>query len=383
LFTSQINALNYARAFSATQHQFVIAILVPGRNTEAYEEKLAIFDNIRSPNVTFAPIYLKSGDESLGNILNPFTLLHDLSAVFRTLRKHKPDAVVGMYVIHAYPLAFLKKLLRFTLFTIVSGGDLEMHATFLWRLVRRIVYSNSRAIFTVGHRLQREIEEESGYRAIVVPTGADTDFFRPTDRARIRKSRGYRQDDFVLLTLSRLAAPKRVDDAIRAFKQVKDRHKHNRALKMIIAGQGPEKARLTELCHELRLSHDVKFTGFVGRATKLELFNLANVYVLVSDHEGMPFSLMEAMSCGTVCVCSNVGDIPNLINDSLNGFLITPGNPKLLASRIEEIMDRSEQELSLIARRARQTILDGYDFRKSSKEMLDKIEKSMYRRYSA
>lgn len=377
LFTSQMNALNYARAFSATKHQFVIVTLVPGRNTEAYEETLAIFDNIRSPNVSFSPIYLRSADESFRSILDPLTLLHDLSAVFRTLRRHKPDAVVGMYVIHAYPLVFLKKLLGFTLFTIVSGGDLEVHRTTLWRLVRRLVYSNSKVIFTVGHRLQEEIEEESGYKAIVAPTGADTDFFQPIDGARIRKSYRYRKDDFILLTLCRLVRPKRIDDVIRAFKQVKDRHKHNHRLKMIIAGDGPEKTALTELCHELRLSHDIEFAGFVGRDTKLELFNLANVYVIASDHEGMPFSLMEAMSCGSVCVCSNVGDIPSVVHDSLNGFLITPRNPQLLASRIEEIMDRSEQELSLIGRRARQTILDGYDFRKSSKEMLDIIERSM------
>jgi len=373
-----MNALNYARAFSTTKHQFVIAMLVPGRNTEAYEKILTIFENVRSPNVTFSPIYLKSGDESFRNILNPFTVLHDFSAVFWTLRRHKPDAVVGMYVIQAYPLVFLKKLLGFTLFTIVSGGDLEMHTTILWRLVRRIVYSNSKVIFTVGERLQKEIEEESGYRAIVAPTGADTDFFQPIDRAQIRKRYGYRKHDFILLTLCRLVRSKRIDDVIRAFKQVKDRHKHDRRLKMIIAGDGPEKVALTELCHELRLSHDIEFAGFVGRDTKLGLFNLANAYLIASDHEGMPFSLMEAMSCGSVCVCSNVGDIPNLVRDSLNGFLITPRNPQLLASRIEEIMDLSEQELSLIGSRARQTVLDGYDFRKSSKEMLDIMERSMF-----
>jgi glycosyltransferase involved in cell wall biosynthesis len=88
----------------------------------------------------------------------------------------------------------------------------------------------------------------------------------------------------------------------------------------------------------------------------------------------MPFSLMEAMSCGCICVCSNVGDIPYVIEDSSNGFLIRPREPELLADKIEEIMGRSTKELLGIRRRARQTILKKYESTKWTKYMIDIIE---------
>jgi len=146
---------------------------------------------------------------------------------------------------------------------------------------------------------------------------------------------------------------------------------------MIVAGSGPDESKLMQMCNELHLSESVLFTGSVSNATKRDLFNVADVYVMASYQEGMPFSLMEAMSCGCICLCSNVGDISHLVGDAVNGFLIAPRKPQLLANKIEDIMNRSELELSIIRRRARQTILERYDFRKLTKEMVEIIQDTM------
>ena len=274
-----------------------------------------------------------------------------------------------MYANHAYPLILLKHVLNFQLFTIVSGGDLELQNHPVWRMIRRAVYKNSVAIFTVATRLKFGIERESGYQAIVIPTGADTDYYAPVGSTMdLRQKHNLDKDDFLILTLSNLTERKKIDDVIRAAKTVKG----SGNVKMIIAGDGPEKNNLVNLCTEL--GQDAIFLGYVDESTKRELFNIADAYVLASYQEGMPFSVMEAMSCGCICICTNVGDLPRLIRNSVNGYLVKPRQPAQIASKIEEIMHKSEQQRRTIKENARKTILDGYDFRKLAGDMIEIIE---------
>ncbi len=279
LFTSQINALNYARAFAGIDQQFVVVILVPKQERKHYEELLAQFDLAPRPNVTLSPIFLESPNEKFRNFLNPRNLFHDFGAILRTLRKHRPDAVIGMYIIHTYPLVLLRRFVGFTLFVIVSGGDLEQHEGFMWRSIRRIVYYNSQLIFAVGYRLKAEIERETGSRVLVIPTSADPDFYRPIRDTNLRRKYGLSRNDFVVLTLSRLVEAKCIDDVINAVKQLSNKHMN---VKMIIAGDGPDEERLTHMRDALRLEESIFFTGWIGDATKRDLFNIADVYVIAS-----------------------------------------------------------------------------------------------------
>jgi len=196
-----MNSLNYARAFAGIDHQFIVVTLVPKLKKKHYEKLFAQFDEIDWRNVAFSPIFLESANESFRSFSNSRDLFRDFAAIVRTVTEHRPDAVIAMYAIHAYPLILLKKLLGFGLFAIVSGGDLELHKGVIWTIIRKAVYSNSRIVFTVGHRLKAQIEKESGCRAFVIPTGTDPDYYRPTNDsdARLRKEYRFSADDFVVL----------------------------------------------------------------------------------------------------------------------------------------------------------------------------------------
>jgi glycosyltransferase involved in cell wall biosynthesis len=376
LFSSQImNAVHYARAFSTLEHQFVIAILVPSGMRTEYQRIVYQSECVKSSNVRFSPIFLLAPDESLRNLCNPFVLIHDLAAITRTIGAFKPHAIIAKYVIHAYPLIVLKTVLKFALFVIVSGGDLYHHRSVIWRTIRRIIYSRSRAIFTVAERLKSEIRRESGYDAVVFPTGSDPDFFRPIPGRELRNKYGYTTEDFVILTVSQLLERKRLDDVIRACKILKD--DGCGGVRAIIVGDGPELTKLKRLSAELGLAENVVFTGLVDRTTKLELFNVADVYAIPSYQEGLPFSLMEAMSCACICIGANVGDISVAIQDGINGFLISPCQPQMLAERIEHIMNLPREESLSIRRQARQTIVERFDFAKSTRAMIETVSKSL------
>jgi glycosyltransferase involved in cell wall biosynthesis len=291
LFSSQIlNVLIYAKAFSKIKkHKFIIVTLVPRYQYKEYEIFFSKFNDIKSSNIVFSPIYLRTPDESFKNFFNLITLLHDFKKIVKILAKHKPEVVIGKYIIHSYPLVLFKKLFRFNLYVIASGGDIELHTSLFWKIIRLIIYNNCEKIFSVGNKLKKEILDESGKEAFVIPTGTDPDFFKPLNCSFLRKKYGYHINDFILLTLSLLIPRKGTDQVIRSFSLLKKDKISPK--KMIIAGDGPEKRNLLKLSSALKIGGSVIFTGFVSNNEKLELFNIASVYILGSFGEGLPFSL--------------------------------------------------------------------------------------------
>lgn len=377
LFSSQIMTVHkYAQAFSSIPHEFVITPLVRLDGKDEHERYMNLFEKTLSPNVRFLPIYLRSPNESFRNLLNPLKLLRDFQSIFKVIQLARPDAIIGMYLLHAYPLVFLKSVLNFKLFTLAVGGDIYEKRTITYSLVRRIVCRNSERIFVVGYELRNMIKKESNCSAIVIPTGVDPTFFRALDlKPFLRSKWGIKQEEFVVLSLCLLVKRKRVEDIIKAIRILKNNQ--SRSIKLIIAGEGPDKPFLEELSSQLGLETNVIFLGFVSEQEKLELLNLTDVYVLASLQEGLPFSLLEAMSSECICITTPVGDIGQVIVDGRNGFIIDLTDPNGIAEKIKEIISFPAKEISLIQRQARRTIIDGYDFRVIVKRMIDIMLRNM------
>ncbi len=103
-----------------------------------------------------------------------------------------------------------------------------------------------------------------------------------------------------------------------------------------IGGDGEvDKARA--LAHELGLESHVEFLGWVGGNEKNELLRDADIFVLPSYNEGLPVSLLEAMSWGIPVISTTVGGIPDLVEDHVNGYLISPGDRLALQSLLEQL----------------------------------------------
>jgi len=372
LFTSQImNTFNYIRAFAGIDHEFVVVILVPRQRRKQFEDAASKLDDVPRPNIVVIPIFLASSNENLRNFLNIRNFAHDVVAVARTIRNYRPDLAIGMFVIHAYPLVILSRVYGFSLYVVVSGGDLYLHNEIWWKIIRKVVYANTKIIFTVGDELKRMIEEESGHIPEVIRTGTDPNYYRPLKDVSLRERYGFSSSDLIVLTLCQLIDRKGVDDVMMAVRHLAERH---RTMKMIVAGDGPIKPKLMKMASDLGLNEIMHFTGLVDEKTKRDLFNVTNAYVLASYAEGLPFSLLEAMSCECICIASNVGDVPRVIRDSINGFMITPGDHKRLAKRIEFAINLPDSAISAIGKRARQTIVERYNFQKSIKRMIELMQ---------
>lgn len=132
--------------------------------------------------------------------------------------------------------------------------------------------------------------------------------------------------------VARFAAPKNQADLLYALAAVDSR---DWCVELI--GDGEKRAECKQLAEKLGISEQVVFTGEVQDVP--ERLQKCDVFALISDWEGLPFSIIEAMRAGLPVVASDVGGIPELVTDGVNGFLAPRDDKRLLTKRFQELLE--------------------------------------------
>ncbi|MCI0602669.1 glycosyltransferase family 4 protein [bacterium] len=146
-------------------------------------------------------------------------------------------------------------------------------------------------------------------------------------------------------------------------------------IEITIIGDGPERGELMKRCENLSAKGLIRFAGKVTNQDLLRHFSTQDVVVLVSDFEGMPVSILEAMGQGCVPVVSEIrSGIPEIIRDGHNGFIVSAADSNLFAQRIVRLArDRSlRQTLSF---HAYNTIRDHYELKQMGDKYLRLFER--------
>ena len=173
------------------------------------------------------------------------------------------------------------------------------------------------------------------------------------DGSNYRKNLGFGESDFLVGTVGRLCHLKGQKYLIKAAAQViKDVQ-----AKFVIVGDSslPEDIKyissLHELVKELDLEEHIVFTGY--RRDVLEITRLFDVAVIPSLTEGFGRTVAEAMSLGVPVIATNVGGIPEIIEDGISGFLVPPAEPVNCANKIIELAkdDRKRREIGISGRK--------------------------------
>lgn len=134
-----------------------------------------------------------------------------------------------------------------------------------------------------------------------------------------------------IFTAGRLVHQKGVDLVLRAYAQARETVG---GCRLIVAGDGPERAALTRLADDLGLDGDVSFVGTVGRGRLAELMCGADAFAFPSRQEAFGIALLEAMAAGTPAVAARVGGIPEFARDGENALLVAPEDADGLAAAL-------------------------------------------------
>lgn len=187
---------------------------------------------------------------------------------------------------------------------------------------------NADEIIVLSKSAQQYFQDSYGRKTVFIPNGMDPKTELPA--REIAEHWDLSQGSYILY-LGRLVPEKRPELLIEAFKGL-DTQK-----RLVIAGGGSDTSEYEKQLHELAQSDSrVLFTGFVTGKPLAELYSNAYCYVLPSDVEGMPMSLLEAMAYGRACVTSDIPECADVLADA--GITFTKGNVSSLGDALAELL---------------------------------------------
>jgi glycosyltransferase involved in cell wall biosynthesis len=278
----------------------------------------------------------------LAKLQVPLFVFFELAYTIMIAYKEDIDVIHSHWIIpQGLVGAICKKVTKAKHVVSIHGSDINLclNNNFL-RAILRFILSNADHICTNSSFTYHQLEKasrSSREKTTVIPMGIDMNRFNIRRRALAETNTHPKK---TILSVGRLIDWKGTKYLLLAMEQVL---KQLPDTQLIIGGTGPEKENLVRLTVELNIQDSVIFAGYIEDKNLLEYYSQADVFVLPSidvngQTEGLGVVLIEAMACSVPVIGSDVGGIPDIIQDGYNGYLVQEKNPEVLSDRIVELL---------------------------------------------
>ena len=217
--------------------------------------------------------------------------------------------------------------------------------------ITRFSIEESDRVTVISQYLKQVTQREFGLQGdvVVIPNFVNCDVFQPGD-GECRRADFVREGEKVLLHLSNFRPIKRVADVVEIFALVR----REIPAKLLMIGDGPDRAAAEWMARQKGVARDVLFLGKQSQVHTL--LNCGDVLLLPSDLESFGLAALEAMACGVPAICSNVGGLPEVIEDGVEGYLVPARDVGSMAARALDILTSPERREQM-GRAARQRAL--------------------------
>ncbi len=258
----------------------------------------------------------------------------------REIKAFAPDVVISFIADYNIVTALACKGIKTHLIVSERNDPARRPVKKLMRIIRNIVYRKADGYVFQTPDAQAYFSKKIQKRSVVIVNPFDT----KSMPLAVEGERSPR-----IAVVNRLAPQKRVDNVIRAFARLSKDHQE---YELDILGDGPEREKLENLAKELSVADKVHFHGRVDNV--LETIRGMQLFVLASDFEGMPNTLIEAMCMGLACIATDcpVGGPRMLIEHEKNGYLIKVGSEEA----VYEALCRLIEDRSLAERIAKKAV---------------------------
>ena len=317
-----------------------ISYAVPVRMTEAsdrihfHEVEMLNYPLFDHPPYTLAlatQMYNVAVNESLDLLHVHYAIPHSVSA-YLARAMLKPGKLPFVTTLHGTDITLVgmdRSYLPITRFSIEESDAVTAISEYLRQVTVR------------EFEVQRPVE--------VISNFVNCEVFRPMD-GRARRKEFATDREKIVVHLSNFRPVKRIPDVIEIFDLVR----REVSAKLLLIGDGPERATAEWLVREKGLTQDVIFQGKQNQVQ--ELLSFADVLLLPSDLESFGLAALEGMACGVPAVCSKVGGLPEVITDGVEGYLVPPRDVETMAARALEILTSPERHHQM-SKAARQRAL--------------------------
>ncbi|PCJ57041.1 MAG: hypothetical protein COA79_17070 [Planctomycetota bacterium] len=201
-------------------------------------------------------------------------------------------------------------------------------------------------------------EEKTFFSRIAV----DTKKFAPTQKEA-------RTKDFLrILWVGRIVPIKNIELLLEGIKYLLDK---GIPLKLTIVGTGGEQKKMEEKAKKLKIDSNIEWVGQVGINDLPPYYQNTDLFVLTSDSEGLPSSMLEAMSCEKPVILTNVGSISDVVEYNKNGFLFEPKNLNEFTELLLKFIQLDHKTKKEIGKAAREKITAHFSIDNISNEHLN------------
>lgn len=255
----------------------------------------------------------------VGMNLTPYTLYQSINWQLRALLEagERFDLIDAHYF---YPDGVAAAMLgrEFGLPVVITARGTDINLIPQFPRPRRLILKaaeDAQALITVCQALKDQLIALGvlGSKITSLRNGVDLEQFKVLDRATLRAK--WQLNGFVVASVGHLIERKGHHLVIDALTRVPD-------ATLLIAGAGPDRAKLEAQARALGVSHRVRFLGALNTENLREIYNCADALVLASSREGWANVLLEAMACGTPVIATAVWGTPEVVAAPEAGILI-------------------------------------------------------------
>lgn len=219
-------------------------------------------------------------------------------------------------------------------------------------------------IIVLSKGMQRYFMRNYGRKTVFIPNGVSRPEIREAD---LINQKWHLEKDGYILFLGRIVPEKGVKHLIEAFKKVR-----TKKTLVIAGGSSDTDVFLEELKRQAKEDDRILFTGFVQGRILDELYSNSYIYTLPSDLEGMPLSLLEAMSYGNCCLVSDISECTEVIEDK--AVVFQKSNVDDLREKLQLLCD-DEMKVQKYKKDASDFICGKYDWNRTAAQTV-----SIYKR---
>ena len=283
----------------------------------------------------------------------------------------KPN-IVQTWLIHAdliggvaAKIIGIKNIIWNVRYTNIVLGKSKITSVFIVKILSYLSFFIPNFIIVVSKKAKK-IYGTEGYdkkKFVYIPNGYDFSILKSdqSQRKNFRKKFKVNKKTLLIGNVARYDPKKDHANLLKALALLKLK---NRDFLCILVGTNINKSNseLTSLIKELKLSHKIKLLGKKNNIS--QIMNGIDIYIQSSSYgEGFPNVVAEAMSCGTPCIVTNVGDASHIVGK--NGWVVPPNNEIKLARTIDSISDKiGSKKWNMISEDARMKIKDKFSIKK-------------------
>ena len=274
------------------------------------------------------------------------------------LRRYVAENRIGL--IHAHlPAAGILARLVSPVPIIYTEHNLVSSYRPLTRLLNRASYFRNRAVTAVSARVADEVARYRGPKAEVVENGVSMEV-DANQIAAVRAEVDLRAGRRLVVHVGNIRPYKGHAHLVQTARWLCDQ-----GARVEIVSIGGEKnpgdlERIRDLARQAKVEGTIRFLG--RRPEARAFLALADVVVNPSDVEGLPVSLLEAMSLGRPVVATAVGGVPDLIEDGVSGLLVPPADPERMGQAVMRVLEDPDLAARL-GRRGRELVEASYGLR--------------------